>query len=106
MNPEFSRASVASLIASVVRSITTFADEIDNTGHVPTAQSPEAALPASPRAAVLLAEAMEKDLDHWESHVLEKAHPWLLAEFRDLRWMLRETVQHQMPFGPSHDQPN
>ncbi len=93
---EFSRAVIASFIASITKSVTAFLDDIEAKDHVPTEQPREAQPSDSRLAHRLFSEAVEQNLDHWESHVLEKAPPWLLEEFRDIRWMLKETVRHQL----------
>lgn len=106
MQPEFSRAAVASFIASIVRGVTTFAEEIERTGREPTQPPPEAQPRASPLAVTMLSQVLDADLDQWETNVLATAPPRLLAEFQDIRWMFRETAQHSLSFGPSHDQPH
>ena len=75
MQPEFSRAAVASFIASIVRGVTTFAEEIERTGREPTQPPPEAQPRASPLAVTMLSQVLDADLDQWETNVLSTAPP-------------------------------
>ena len=97
LTPLFSQAAVSSLIASIVRGVLEFGEEIHDRADQPTLPTHEYLL--------LLSQALERDLDHWETHVMESAHPRLRAEFQVMRVLFRETMKYQMSFGPSHDRP-
>ena len=99
MNPEFSRASVATLIAAIIGSV----------------QDPEDGVPGSHRSSPLppgeappdALERLSSLFRHYDYRVAEIGElgipDWLWKEFRDLRWMLEETSKHQLSFGPSRD---
>ena len=98
LTPLFSQAAVSSLIASIVRGVLEFGEEMHDRADQPTLPTHE--------YLTLLSQALERDLAHWDEHVLQNAPPRLKNELRVIRVLLQETLKHQMSFGPSHDQPN
>ena len=98
LQPTFSEAAVMSIFASVVRGALAAAEDAEPKAPSPTAK------PRSPSH--VLFQSIDRDLDHWATHVLEGAPVRLKNEFQLLRGLFLKTLEHQMSFGPSRDQPN
>ena len=96
--PTFSLAAVSSVFASIVRGALAAGEEIggQDLEHTQTPQSLRLAL----------CRAIDKDLDHWENHISTGTPSRVKKEFQVLRALFLKTLEHQMSFAPSRDQPN
>ena len=97
LKPTFSQAAVVCLVASVTRGVLAFSDEIDDIDDLRLLSPDEIRL--------RLSRSLERDLDHWDSHVMQAAPARLKNEFRVIRFLLQETMKHQMSFGSAHGRP-
>lgn len=86
----YSLAAVSSILAVVV---TAFIETRDQ------GQAPSEPLEAQREALAFL----ESALAQWEKDVLPTANPTYQREFRELRWLLGQTIQNQAKFGPTPD---
>ena len=64
------------------------------------------ALPEPMEAQRALLAFLKSVLDQWEKDVLPKANPTYRREFRELRWLLDQTIQGQARFGATPDRPH
>ena len=95
MRGEFSRASVATLIAAIIGSVLDPGDAVPGRPHPPR-QSPAAILPD---AEARLSDLMRHFDFRFHGYSETGMPPWLRSELVDIRWMLNETMDHQASFG-------
>ena len=102
MNPEFSRAAVATLIAAIIGSVLDSAADVPDAPHTPPPPPDEVPLDVPE-----VFDRLRGHLDYRVEQLEQKGvPPRLSAELRDIQWMLRETLRHQGQFGPTSDRPN
>ena len=100
MQPEFSRAAVATLIAAIIGSVL---DPADASPAQPSQLPPPPGEP--PPDALARLSSLLQHFDYRVDQFVEAGIPDRLpAEYRDLRWMLHETMKHQVAFGPAGGQ--